>query len=100
MRHDPDFTRAHPCTPLADYPPPSGGFCFSGYFSPKKLHEWRHESRTAHRASLPETCGFVEGLVSSADASGVHSHGAGVVIVRRSLSFGAGRASSRATNFL
>jgi hypothetical protein len=47
MRHDPDFTRAHPCTPLADYPPPSGGFCFSGYFSPKKLHEWRHESRTA-----------------------------------------------------
>jgi hypothetical protein len=21
MRHDPDFTRAHPCKPLADYPP-------------------------------------------------------------------------------
>ena len=22
MRHDPDFTRAHPCKPLTDYPPP------------------------------------------------------------------------------
>jgi hypothetical protein len=26
---------------------PSGGFCFSGCYSPKKLHEWRHESRIA-----------------------------------------------------
>jgi hypothetical protein len=30
------------------------------------LHEWRHESRTARRASLPETCRFVESVNGNA----------------------------------
>jgi hypothetical protein len=53
MRHDPDFTRAHPANRWPITHRPSGGFCFSGCYSPKRLHDKRGTKHAAHRASLP-----------------------------------------------
>jgi hypothetical protein len=54
MRHDPDFTRAHVCKPLADYPPPFRRVLhFWGFVLPKGLTNRRGTNHAAHRVSLP-----------------------------------------------